>query len=326
MLRPGIAMVLILLVQGFALLCPAKELAFPVIQANGKSFTNVVVTATSKNRVIIQHSGGITTVHADDLNKEAQRQLIEADVIRDPAADPKKKKKEKEKSATPGDPSKKLIAADGDNDSFAAQIGSRFESEASSRSGVAPEKVLSMVTRGIFFGIVGFGVGLYLLACWCLFRICRKGRGNGSLLVFLPLLRWLPLADAARMKRGLIWVPTFAMVGLFLPPPLPEVNGFTFCYALMVGTLWLASAVLFAIWCMKICKQLECSAFWGLLLMSPLAVIAVPFAVQVHPLFGLSLLIAPVLTWIPLLYLAFSEEKSELVKPAAGPNRIQLAI
>src|SRR6185436_8829349 len=100
--------------------------------------------------------------------------------------------------------------------------------------------------------VLGTILALYLLFCWCLFRICKKGRGDSSLLVFVPVLQWLPLADAARMKRSLLWVPVFACVGLGWMPPLPKIPAVLFGYAFLVGALWLISAVLFAMWCMKI--------------------------------------------------------------------------
>lgn len=70
---------------------------------------------------------------------------------------------------------------------------------ASGQPGVAAAGSLA----GVLFVLGLLGVGLYVFSCYCLKLICEKAGGEPGVLIWIPLLQFIPLFNAAGL--GLIW-------------------------------------------------------------------------------------------------------------------------
>jgi hypothetical protein len=82
---------------------------------------------------------------------------------------------------------------------------------------------------------------LYLFFCYCCWQICRKTSNRAGLLVWLPGFQMIPLLRAAGMSP---W--------LFLALFLPVVN-----------------AIIWIVWCFRICRVRQKSGLIGLLMLLP---------------------------------------------------------
>jgi hypothetical protein len=116
-------------------------------------------------------------------------------------------------------------------------------------------------------GIISLGI--YLAHCFALWRLCQKASGEGSLLVFVPGLRWIPLFRAAGMSVQLLLLWLIFVVSIVCPPPMSAPAGFV-AYLVFVAALFVASAVLYGRWCFRICTDLNHSAWLGVLVLCPL--------------------------------------------------------
>jgi hypothetical protein len=77
--------------------------------------------------------------------------------------------------------------------------------------------------------------------CYCCWQICRKTSNRGGLLVWLPGFQMVPLLRAAGMSPWLFFT-------LFIPPISPFVM---------------------IVWCFRICRVRQKSAFTAVLLVLP---------------------------------------------------------
>jgi hypothetical protein len=149
----------------------------------------------------------------------------------------------------------------------------------------------ALLVGGIAFALIFSGI----FRRYLFFRLCKNATGNGSFLVFIPVLRWIALTEAARMSKQLLLVPTFATVALFLPPPfVQKVPWAAMAYVILVAVLWFATLLLYILWCVRICLNSGRSAGWALFMMFPL------------------------FDYVALIVLAFSEPKAD-ASPAIGP-------
>ena len=150
--------------------------------------------------------------------------------------------------------------------------------------------------------------GLWLAAWLCrrclYFRIVETATGRTSFLVFLPVFRHIPLMNAAHLSLQWLLIPLFGIVGLFLPPVLGDSPWVVLGYYSLVGVLWLATGILYLVWCVRLCTAVDRTGWLALLLMWPL------------------------LDWIALFVLASSSGKPQL-QPQQSPDtqkRLVLAI
>ena len=92
--------------------------------------------------------------------------------------------------------------------------------------------------------LAGIGVGLvllYLFFCYCSMLICRKAGHDPGVLIWIPGIQFLPMLRAAGM------------------------SGWTFLLLLLP----IVGAIVYIIWCFKICIARKKSAALGLLLLLP---------------------------------------------------------
>jgi hypothetical protein len=276
------------------------ELSLPSLTINGEVYSNVVVTSSSKGRLMVRHGAGIGTVKPADLDYDVLTRLVDAEIIGGRAAKELLAKKAPRKTAkisqvTTNQNGEAVVeeveaTLQARATLLARSARTRLENEARAL-GFRPadfEQSIARLPREALLGIAGAIALLYLLRCWCFLRICQRSTGRGSILVFLPLLRWFPLAEAARMSRHWVAVPVFGLLMLQLPPVLPQLPWVPLAYLAVVGTLGLVTVILFVVWCVRICKVLQHSAFVSFLLL------------------------LPVLDWFALLYLACSGGKAEV--------------
>lgn len=296
----GIWVVATLITRAVAAHAASAELHLSSLVAGGTIYSNAIVSASSADRVVIRHTGGIGTVKISGLDTDVRQQLAAAGIISGSAAKDASPQKVKTRSklkvlaesfaeSQTARPDADAVQAE-ENSSFAKRLETRIENEARAhgRGSFDPKAMISMLSYGVVCAIFGGLLALYLLRCWCLFRICKRSTGRGSLLVFVPLFRWLPLVKAAHMTRRWLWVPTFGTVALYLPPPLPHMPWLAASYATLLAVLWVATLVLFGLWCLRICAAVNCTPWLGILLF------------------------LPVLDWIGLCYLAFSKPKLDM--------------
>jgi hypothetical protein len=274
-------------------------MSLPSFTINGEVYSNVVVSAGSKGRLMVQHSAGVGAVPMADLDYELLKKLADAEILTGPAV-----KDLLSRKAPKVRPKITQVVTNENGEVIVREIDAtlqvrasllaksartRLENEARAL-GFSPadiEKSASSLTMTTLLAVAAGAVFFYILRCWCLFRICFRATSRGSILVFAPLLRWFPLADAARMSRQWLVIPVFALAGLYLPPALPQLPWVPLAYLSLVSTLWLITAILYIVWCFRICRALKHS-----------------------PLFGI-LLILPLFDWFALLYMAFSGQKAE---------------
>lgn len=303
------------LMQAIVARAQKPELHLPSVTVGKSVYSNVVLKASGTNRISVEHPLGLATIKVASLDLEVAQQLLAAGVISEAALkgntnyqawlkEEKLAERQRQKAANPPGVVARYAGMDG---SAGEELAGRLERAVNAHGGFDPDVYIARL--GVW-GVVGFVVGagfFYLLRCWCLFRIVKKSLGSGSALVFLPLVWWFPLLRAADMSRHLLWLPAFGLAMLYCQPPMPATIPWAEpAYDYATRGLWALIALLYVVWCFKVCRK-----------------------AGGNPLLGL-LLIFPLLEWIPLLYLALSdsgESKSAAsAKGKAGSARPVFAI
>ena len=294
----------------------AASLRVPALQAGGKVFSNAVVTASAKNKLLVEHDGGLTSVKLSDVDPEVIRELHGAGIVSDAAAKEilrKTPKQEVAKTRPPESDSESgatnTVAAAGPGlgtkgsiaNLLSAEIQKEARAHGADMDAEAAATILPMAWRWILSGL--------LIAAWlcrrCLyFRIVETATGHTSFLVFAPFFRVFPLMNAAHMSFQWLLIPLFAVAGLFVPPVLGDSPWVILGYYSLVGLLWLATGILYLVWCVKLCRAVDRTGWLALLLIWPL------------------------LDWIALFVLASSQGKQQGQPQQApdGTKRLVLAI
>jgi len=293
-----------------------SELRLPVFTAGTNTYSNVVITASSRGRILIEHPQGMASAHVADLDLDTQAQLLEAGLLSEGMAKDIEKALDKRDSAKRRAERRAARAAQGTNsppaltlesaqeESIARLLAAHFLAEAEEND-VEPdwEALLGRFGAAIVYGISGALILLSLLRKYLFYRICKNATGEGSFYVFIPVVRWFVLVGAANMSRHWLLVPMFATASLFLPPDI--VHQFPLAaliWLAVVALLWLMTGVLYLIWCVKFCRAVECSGWLALLL------------------------IPPVLDYIALFILAFSGTKADDTPLSAQLKKPVLAV
>jgi hypothetical protein len=182
------------------------------------TYTNVQMLSRTKSDVFIRHVGGVINIKIKDLDKSTQLQLGYhlADVASTNAV-------AVTRSAMPD-----------------IRIDPRFE-ELTEQVIWESQEFLSKVSPRVLQAAAGVAFVLYLLFCWCCRQICRKAGQTSVGLVWLPLLKQIPLFRAAGMSPW--WIVTN-----LLPP------------VFVIG---------FIVWCFKIARARGKGPLTGILLLLP---------------------------------------------------------
>lgn len=311
-----VGIVALFLLMACGTLCQAApSLRVPALHAGGKVFSNALITVSTKDRLLVEYDGGLTSVKLSDLEPDVVRELNGAGVVSDAAAKEilrKAPKKEitKAPSAEPqseSDGTNAVSASElplGKKGTIANLLGATIQKEARKHSAdmdaQTAASIVPIMWQWIFSAI--------LLAIWlcrrCLYyRIVETATGHSSFLVFLPFLYVFPLMRAAHLSLQWLLIPLFCVVGLFLPPVLGDSPSLILSYYSVVGLLWLASIILYLVWCVRLCQAVDRTGWLALLL------------------------VWPVLDWIALFILASSQAKPQARAAAPdGSKRLVLAV
>jgi len=174
----------------------ALEQTFDVLQVGTTTYHKVTVTTKSKSYVFLLHSKGMTTIKVADLSPELLVKLG----YQDPAPT----------RAATNSPAVWAKAALSKLDAPEVQkLRAQAISWAPAREAI--DKLhLDSLNRNALLIAGAVLLGLYLFSSYCYKLICEKCGCPPGVLIWLPLLRFLPLLKAAAMSRW--W-----FVGLLLP-------------------------------------------------------------------------------------------------------------
>lgn len=276
---------------------PALEETFPTLQVGTHVYTNVTVTTKAKHYVFILHSTGMENIKVGDLSEDIRTQL--GYVVEVP------------KGQKASNWAKEKVADVHIGEVKATEL--RDPKMWKEQSAVVLEKARAL-DRKLCGAILGGALLIYLFFSFCCMLICRKAGSEPGLLIWLPVLQFLPLVRAARMSPVWFVMHIFVIVAPFtalLMPPLLVLGCLVFALFL---TLLLCIG--FIIWSFKIARARGKSPLVGFCLILPLfdVPVAGALAALAPPLLGLSSLL-PVVSFLTFLYLAFSDRVPEPAVP-----------
>lgn len=271
----------------------ASEQTFATLQVGSRLYTNVTVTTKAKNYIFILHSTGMENIKVAELSDDIRNELgYVPEVPKGQNASQKASNWAKEKVA----------------DAHIGEVKARELRDPKmwkEQSAVALEKARALDHK-LCGAILGGALLIFMFFSFCSMLICRKAGTEPGMLIWIPVLQFLPILRAARMSP--IWfvmhvVVVVAPFGAFLMPPLV-----TLCCMLFALFLTLALCVGFIIWSFKIASARGKSSLVGFCLILPLFDVPVAGALAaIAPrLMGLSSLL-PVVSLLTFLYLAFSD-------------------
>ena len=262
----------------------APELRLPEYSVGTNTYSNVVITATSGDRVLVEYSLGTSTSMAafkiQDLEYSKQEELLHAGLISGAYAkkleraiakrDAAKRREEKKAARGPVD-QPELSLEKAKEESLAKILAAQMEYQVEANDvEMELQPWLDRYGERIIYGIMSVSGFLVFLRLCLYYKICKKATGEGSFLVFLPIIRWFVLVGASGMSRHWLLVPAFAVAASFLPPV--TVNQYPWAplaYLIFLGVLWLATGILYIVWCVRLCRAVDCSGGLALLMLIP---------------------------------------------------------
>jgi hypothetical protein len=197
----------------------AMEESFAVLEVGPKTYKNVTVTKKAKDYILISHQDGIMSVKVADLPGEVKTNLGYVD--------------------TANQKSKAAQASAWVNQTV-NQMGGEQIKEVLNDKVPAAVANLKANPRTLYMAL-GVFAAAYLFICYCWMLICQKAGVKPGVLVWIPVLQWIPMFKAASMSPA--W-----LIGLFLP---------------------VVNIVAWIMWCFKIARARGKSAFTGILLLLP---------------------------------------------------------
>ncbi len=168
--------------------CVAADQMFDLIQTGTALYSNVTVTTKSKDYIVIQHASGLTSLKVAELPSEIHEALGYGPT-----------KGSKKNSPTITAKAKAMAGA----------IPTEQIEKAWSKHAPAGTPALKL-TSTIIITILGVVAALYLFFCHCASLICRKAGKPGGVMVWIPILQYIPLLRAAKMSP--LWV-----LAMFVP-------------------------------------------------------------------------------------------------------------
>jgi len=258
-----------------------NELRLTEFTAGTNSYSNVIITATSGGRVLIEYGKGMAAVRVADLELEQQEQLWEAGLVSGALGQRIERAIAKRESARrkadlkaargPVAPAPELSRESFREQSIARLLAAqiRFQVEASDVE-LDRETLLEQFGARKLYGGLGLIVFLLLLRMLLFFRVCRNAGARGSIFVVVPIIRWVVLLDAAKMSKACLMAPILAAGSLFVPPHLvqrfPRADE---VWLICIGVLWAITLLLYLVWCIRFCRAAGRSGWVALLLFPP---------------------------------------------------------
>ena len=179
---------------------PAPEETFPVLKIGAQTYQNVTVTTKAKDYIFITHSSGMSNIKVNELSAEVRDQLGYR------AAEEEAAKKA----------SSKTVSAWAKN-ALAKVETSRLKEVSAVLREHNPAK-LNLASASAIPVLIALGLG-YLLFCYCSMLICQKTGNEPGVLVWVPILQFIPLLRAAGMSPGWIialLLPLLNVIGLIV--------------------------------------------------------------------------------------------------------------
>jgi hypothetical protein len=225
-----------------------REEKFKVLQTRTRSYTNVTVTTRADSYIFILHSGGMENVQLDELPPEVLQKLGYAI------------------------DSKRIHSAPAPAQTTARVRPAGTASPAQSAAGPSrgqPAWVRSIGT--VLLVILGICLVVYLFYCYCLSLICKKAGSEPGLMIWLPLLQYIPMVRAAGMApHWLIGFYAPLVFGIVLP--MARGSHTPGLALLMIGLPVICSVfnlVAWIFWCINIVRAREKSPWVALFLILP---------------------------------------------------------
>ncbi len=164
------------------------EQTFPVLKIGSQVYTNVTVTTQTKIYIFLLHSTGMANIKVSELSPELRETLgygaPPVSLSKNSASDAANwAKKELNKL----------------NVSTVQARNLREESQA------RLDKLKSVPRTQIYIGIAILVI-FWLIRCGCHAVICRKAGSEPGVLIWIPLLKLIPLLQAAKMSLGWLFL------------------------------------------------------------------------------------------------------------------------
>ncbi len=186
--RWGLNLAFALLVAGITSVAGAVEQTLPLLKTKTATYTNVTVTTKSADYVFIMYAAGMANIKTQDLLPETMRELGYV-VPEDKHSQPV------------------MVMAR----QLVPELQARFKLfEEKWHSAIPWSREQLHLSSKMIYGLAGGAVILYLFCSYCCHLICIKSKKAPSFLVWLPVLKWIPLLRAAEMSAW--WLLSF-----FLP-------------------------------------------------------------------------------------------------------------
>jgi hypothetical protein len=162
----------------------SEETTFKALQVGDRTYQNVKVTTKAKSFIIIQHSGGITSIKVSDLPADALEKLGYAPKV------PKKRVKTAAMLASIAVPRTEMVIK---------PVQAKL-SEGWHRMAETSNKYVTKVTRTQVIIAAAMAVVGYFWFSYCCLLICQKTGFEPGIWVWLPLVQTLPMLRAACMS------------------------------------------------------------------------------------------------------------------------------
>ena len=175
----------------------AVDQTFDLFHTKTAVYSNVTVTTKSAEYIVIQHASGLASLRVADLSPEHHQALGYGTA-----------KGAQNGSLTVSAKAKALVSA----------IPTKQIEQAWSKHAPAgtPYLKLEKLDSTIIFAVLGVFAVLYLFFCYCASLICQKAGKPGGLLVWLPILQYIPLLRAAKMSPLWLLVMLIPVINIFV--------------------------------------------------------------------------------------------------------------
>ena len=164
----------------------AADQRFPVLEAGGISYTNVLVTGTTTRDVFIRHAGGLSTLKVSDLDAPTRTALGFPVAAPAPTA-----------GAAAGSTNRVL----GLLGTVADRVGQESKQDDLREADLPPEIQARLAQLRLAVTVILLvAVVLYLPFSFSCMRLCRRAGAPSSFLVWLPLFKRLALFKAVNIS------------------------------------------------------------------------------------------------------------------------------
>lgn len=199
---------------------------FETFGAGSNTFMNVTVLSTNRTDIFLRHAGGIVNVKVKDVDPEILKQLGYK------VAETESKTGRNALGPISNQMMTNLTQKLEENQQFKA-LASRWQAQ------LAP--MMPPISKGLIAGVVGAFLAVYLCFSFCCMLIVKKTGNQPGILVWLPILKMLPLIRAAGMPGW--WFLLWLVPGINIIPAV--------------------------MWCFKIVETRGKSVVWAVMLLLP---------------------------------------------------------